>query len=53
MANAMPTYRAEIYMAEDDLLLLIKVADSLDEIGAMELANVVRQCTQKFTRVYP
>lgn len=51
MANAMPIYRAEIYMAEDDLLLLIKTADALDEIGAIELANIVRQCTQQFTRI--
>lgn len=51
MANVTGYYKAEIYMAEDDLLLLIKVADSLDEAGAIELANVVRQCTQQFSRI--
>ena len=53
MGNVTISYKAEIYMLEDDLLLLIKTADALDEIGAIEQANVVRQCIQKFTRVYP
>lgn len=50
MANGTTSYNATVHLPEDDLLLLIKTADALEEIGATVQAEVIRKVTQQFTR---
>lgn len=49
MGNATTRYRANFWITEDELLFLIKIADSLDEIGAIEQADAIRSITEQFT----
>lgn len=49
MAKDMKRFRADFWITEDELLFLIKTADALDEIGAIEQADAIRSITEQFT----
>lgn len=50
MANGTTLYSGHVAIAEEDLLLLIKTADALDEIGATPQAQAIRHITSQLTR---
>ena len=50
MAKSTTLYEAFLIITEEELLFLIKTADSLDEIGATEQALAIRNVTQFFSR---
>lgn len=51
MARGTTYYDTAIRITEDELLFLIKTADALDEIGATEQANAIRDLTNSFVRI--
>ena len=51
MASGMICYKAGIVLTEEEMLLLIKTGDALDEIGAQPQAEIIMKLCQLFTRV--
>ena len=50
MAKSTTLYEGFVIVTEEELLFLIKTADSLDEIGATEQAFAIRNVTQFLSR---
>lgn len=51
MARTTVVYKGELYLAESELLFLLMIADSLDEIGAQAQCEIIRKITSMMTRV--
>jgi len=53
MANGTILYSVALIITEEELLFYIKTADALEEIGASEQADAIRQITLNAQRYKP